>query len=152
MIASNVAIDMIKKWEGFKPKAYNDIANNATIGYGTLLHMGPITEAEKKLIWDTTLATDKLKVEVVKVEQGLNKLIKVSTTQNQFDSLVVWTYNLGLGSAKSSSWLTELNKGNFKVVPDKMSLWNKAMVKGVLTESQGLKNRRKEEADLFRKQ
>ena len=37
------------KWEGFKPKAYNDIANNATIGYGTLLHMGPITEAEKKL-------------------------------------------------------------------------------------------------------
>ena len=152
MIASKTALDLIKKWEGFRPRAYLDVAGNATIGFGTLLHKGVITETDKKLEWGEELATNKLKVEVIIIEQALNRMIKVPVKQSEFDSLVVWTYNLGIGSAKSSSWLRELNKGNYKDVPRLMSLWNKARINGVLTESQGLKNRRKEESDLFIKQ
>lgn len=151
MKASKNCIDIIKKWEGFNPRAYLDVAGHATIGFGTLLHLGSLTDADKKLVWDDVKATAALQVEVDKVAVSLSTLIKVPVTQNQADSLICWTYNLGVGSAKSSSWLTELNKKNYNVVPSKMSLWNKAVVNGKLVEVQGLKNRRLDESLLFMK-
>ena len=152
MKASKVAIDLIKKWEGFRAKAYNCPANHATIGFGTLLHFGPITPDDKKLVYTESLATEKLVIEVAKIESGLRSIIKVPVTQNQFNALCCWTYNLGLGAAKSSSWLRSLNAGKYSEVPRQLQLWSKARVNGVLVEVKGLVNRRKDEADLFIKQ
>lgn len=152
MIPSKNASVIIKKWEGFRPRPYNDIAGNATIGYGHLMHLGIVTLADNKIIWTEEHASTMLEVVIIKIGQDLNNIIKVPVTQNEFDSLICWTYNLGIGSAKSSSWLTELNKGNYSIVPQKMQLWDKAKDKtGKLVEVEGLKERRLDEATLFQK-
>ena len=152
MIPSKNASVIIKKWEGFKPKPYNDVAGNATIGYGYLMHMGAVNEADKKIVWTEEHASTMLEVDIIKIGQELNQIIKVPVTQNEFDSLICWTYNLGMESAISSSWLRELNKGNYKDVPRLMQLWDKAKVNGQLVEVEGLKNRRLDEVTLFIKQ
>jgi lysozyme len=153
MFASRVVVDLIKKLEGFKSKAYNDIANNATIGYGYLLHLGPINDNDKLLIWTEEQAEEKLINEIRKIEGSLNKVIFVDINQNQFDALVSWTYNLGVGNLNPHicSWLRELNNRNFDQVPQLMCLWNKALDQnGKLVINEGLNNRRLIEAKLFK--
>jgi lysozyme len=70
--------------------------------------------------------------------------------QNQFDALVSFCYNLGIGAFNSSTLKKKViaNPGDLSI-RDEFMKWNKARVKGVLTELKGLTNRRKAEADLY---
>lgn len=151
MAASKTALDMIESFEGFSEVVYPDVEGNATIGYGTLLHEGPPTDADRKLKWSRAHAQEALKNEVLKVEAALNRSVRVKLNQNQFDSLVVWTYNLGIGTLREDrcSWLRELNKGYYEYVPALMTLYNKVRVNGKLVTSAGLLRRRQEEGALF---
>jgi GH24 family phage-related lysozyme (muramidase) len=45
--------------------------------------------------------------------------------------------------------LKRLNEGRYQDVPEQINRWNKARVKGELTELEGLTRRRQAEADLF---
>ncbi len=149
MIASIQALNAFKQWEKFSSKVYPDSGGNATIGYGNLLHKGPPTAEDRKLVWSEEHAENMLKVKMIVAEQALNKKITVKVNQNQFDALILWVYNCGIGALDHCSWLRELNKGNHTVVPRLMRLWNKETINGELVVSKGLVNRRKFEADLF---
>ena len=71
--------------------------------------------------------------------------VKVPLTQCQFDALVAWTFNLGVGNLRSSTLLKVLNQGKYELVPSEMRRWNKAAGKTL----EGLIRRRKAESLLF---
>jgi lysozyme len=144
MNISENGINLIKKWEGFKSKAYQDSVGIWTVGYGsTGANIGPnskITESE---------AIDMLKIHIQGVETAIRSRVKVTITQNQFDALCSFLYNIGTGkfNENSCTLLRLLNQGNYRGAAEEFPKWNRAGGKIL----QGLTNRRLDERELFLK-
>lgn len=146
MKISNIGLQLVRKWEGFRPTMYLDSVKKPTIGIGTLID----TEAEKYLLTATineTQAYQLLSKDMIKFEDVINTYVKVKLTQNQFDALCCFTYNVGSGNFKSSTLLRKLNLGDYAGAAGQFLVWNKAGGK-VLS---GLTSRRKDEKTLFEK-
>ena len=89
---------------------------------------------------------EKLLIEDVRqFEAAINKLVKVALKQGQFDALVVFCYNVGIGAFERSTLLSVLNMGRYADVPAQLMRWTK--VKG--KELSGLVNRRNAEVLLW---
>ena len=146
----------IMQHEGFMAKPYNDTAGHATIGYGTLLHRGAVTDEDNKKYANGITKEEAKKLlddAIIDFENSLNKAVKVPLNQNQFDALMSWAYNFGAGRLveQDVKWLRELNSGNYDAVPGDLLSWNKETKNGVKVISAGLTKRRKDEGDLFKK-
>ncbi|MCI4592607.1 glycoside hydrolase family protein [Sphingobium sp. BYY-5] len=78
---------------------------------------------------------------------AVKNAVKVPVTQNQFDALVSFAYNIGTGQDgfKGSTALSRLNDGDTAGAAEAMGWWNKSDGKV----SQGLINRRADEVELF---
>lgn len=133
-------INLIKKFEGLKLNAYQDIIGVWTIGYG---HVGP--EAYRGAVIDDDRATDLLHLDLRKFEDGINAFVKVELNQNQFDALVSFCYNVGLGNFQKSSMLKAINIKDFAKAATQFPLWANAGGKKIPT----LVKRRAEEQALF---
>lgn len=146
--ASQIGIDLIKKWEGFESRPYKDVAGLKTIGYGTLLTRDhPLYNVEKITKEQAEgLLKDHLKNQV---EPTLNNFVKVAITQNMKDALSSLIYNIGTGAFQRSTLLKLLNEGDYQGAADQFLRWNKARVQGQLIEVRGLTNRRIDEKNLF---
>lgn len=139
------AIDLIKKWEGFRSKAYLDPVGIPTIGYGTIQYpngqkvkMGDvITEASAEHYLKEHIETD--------VIPPVDRLIKVDLNDNQYSAIVSFTYNLGSGNLSSSTLLKKLNNKDYIGAAKEFDRWVYAGGKKL----KGLVNRRKEERALF---
>ena len=81
----------------------------------------------------------------------MDKLVNVDLHQNQFDALVSFAYNVGIGAFKESTLLRLLNQPNYNEAANQFKEWNKATVNGQRVVLEGLVNRRKDEEELFRK-
>ena len=130
---------ILKFFEGCKLTAYQDSVGVWTIGYGHTkgVYEGmTITQEE---------AEQMLLTELEEYEGYVEKYVTVPLTQNQFDALVVWVYNLGPTNFRNSTLLKELNAGNYNAAGQEITRWNKAGGK-VLA---GLVKRREAEAQLF---
>lgn len=140
MKTSQKGIDLIKKFEGTVLKVYKDAVGKNTIGIGHLIKPGEIF---------TTLtqqqAEDLLAKDLIQFEVGVSAAVKVALTQNQYDALVSFSFNLGLGNLNSSTLLKKLNRGDYKGAADEFLKWNHAGPKIL----QGLTNRRIAERELF---
>ena len=90
-------------------------------------------------------AEQMLLTELEEYEGYIENMVAVPLTQNQFDALVVWVYNLGPTNFKNSTLLKELNSGNYTAAGTEILRWNKAGGE-VLA---GLVKRREAEAQLF---
>lgn len=139
MITSEEGKSLLKKFEGCELEAYQCSANVWTIGYG---HTAGVNEGDSI---DQEAADALLKTDLEEFEGYVNDAVKVPLTQNQFDALVCWTYNLGVGNLNSSTMLKVLNDGDYDKVPGEMARWNKANGE-VLA---GLERRRKAEGLLW---
>ncbi len=131
--------DILKYFEGCRLEAYQDSVGVWTIGYGHTKGVTPsmtITQEE---------AEQMLLTELEEYEGYIENMVAVPLTQNQFDALVVWVYNLGPTNFKNSTLLKELNSGNYYAASNELLRWNKAGGK-VLA---GLVKRREAEAQLF---
>ena len=131
--------EILKYFEGCKLTAYQDSVGVWTIGYGHTkgVYNGmTITQEE---------AEQMLLTELEEYEGYIENMVTVPLTQNQFDALVVWIYNLGPTNFKNSTLLKELNAGNYNAAGQEITRWNKAGGK-VLA---GLVKRREAEAQLF---
>ena len=138
-------IDLLKQYEGFSAFPYQDTAGHWTIGYGHLIletdnfqHDLSIEQAEFLLLTDAQIAVD-----------AVNRLVNVGLSQNQFNSLVSFTFNLGAGAFAGSSLLREINAGDFSNINHNFYAYNKVRKNGVLVFNQGLANRREQEARIF---
>lgn len=170
MTTSKNGLNFISRWEGCVLHPYLDVASYWTIGIGKLIlptdSFSTISNSQIRTLLATKdknnsiakiqiphdEALDLLKYEVEKCESAIKSNIKVDLTQGQFDALVSWSFNCGVGVLKTSSLSLELNKGNYDVVPAKLLDWCKARVNGVVVVNQGLKNRRISEGELWSKQ
>lgn len=145
MKVSQAGIDLIKQFEGCKLTAYRDTGGVLTIGWGHTSAAGSPEVKEGMTISqegaDSILATD-----VNKFSEGVAKLIKVSVSQKQFDALVSFAYNVGIGQFSSSTLLKKLNSGDYEAVPTQLMRWTKDNG----TELSGLVRRRHAEAALWR--
>lgn len=140
MKTSDAGITLVKSSEGLKLVAYKCPAGIWTNGYG---HTGPdvtpgmvITQAQA----DALLARD-----LERFETGVARLVKVPLNQNQFDALVCFSFNLGLGALQGSTLLRLLNAGDYAGAAAQFPRWNKAGGK----ELPGLTRRRAAEQSLF---
>ena len=90
--------ELIKKYEGLRLTAYQDIVGVWTIGYGT-------TKGVKEGMTITETEADQFLIrDLEKFENNLNSL-DLNINQDQFDALISWIYNLGFGNFKSSTLL-----------------------------------------------
>lgn len=139
MKISQEGVALIKKFEGCELTAYQCSAGVWTIGYG---HTKGIEEGMEITQQE---AEDMLVEELHEYENYINDNVTAPLSQNQFDAMVSWVYNLGPANLKASTLLKVLNAGNYDDVPFQMRRWNKAG--GVTLD--GLIRRREAEALLF---
>ncbi len=150
MKISENCLNLIKKWEGFYSEAYRCPANVPTIGYGTIRY----PNGQKVNIGDIIsepVAEACLHHECAECERGVTEAVKVDINQNQFDALVSFTYNLGIGAFQRSTLLKKINAGKFDEAAKEFDRWVHITDKktGVKTRLEGLVNRRKDERLLF---
>jgi|TARA_B110000240_G_C13421618_1_gene419739 lysozyme len=139
MKISKNGLDLIKHFEGCELEAYKCPAGVWTIGYGHIK-----TAVEGMTI--TQHQADEMLIEEMNEYEGyINNSVRVDLTQNQFDAMVSWVYNLGSGNLNASTLLKVLNSGDYAGVPEQLLRWNKAGGRVL----EGLTRRRQAEADLF---
>ena len=139
MKTSNKGIELIKKHEGFRAKAYKCPADKWTIGYGHTLNVKStdvITKEQGEYF---------LRQDVEHAEKEVNKH-NLNINQNQFDALVSFVFNLGVGNFARSTLLRRIKAHpNDITIRREFARWVYAGGK-ILP---GLVKRRKEEADLY---
>lgn len=143
MKASQNCINLIKHFEGYATKPYRCPAGYWTIGYG---HVISRNDVERNA---AGISPDKINLllenDLAICEKGLEKLIKVTLTQGQFDALIDFSFNLGLGSLQRSGLRSKINRGEFADAVSEFSKW----VWGGGRKLSGLIKRRAAEAALF---
>lgn len=145
MKVSKAGLNLIKEFEGVRLEAYKCPANVWTIGIGHTSAAGA-PEVVPGMKITLQQAYDILNRDLDQYEEAVNKLVKVPLTQNQFDALVSFVYNVGVGSFQKSTLLKKLNAGDYSAVPGELMKWTKAGGK----ELPGLVRRRRAEAALWR--
>jgi lysozyme len=144
MRTSSAGILAIHRWEACRLKAYQDVKGVWTIGWGHTSAAGTpvvkpgmvITQGQADAIFKKDLAN---------FEKYVDEWVKVPLTQNQYDALVSFVYNVGPGNFKSSTLLRKLNAKDYAGAAAEFSRWNKSGGKYV----QGLANRRQAEMQMF---
>lgn len=131
--------NLIKKFEGCELEAYKCAAGVWTIGYGHIK-----TAVEGMEISQST-ADELFDEEIVEYENYVNTAVTVPLSQNQFDAIVSWVFNLGNGNLQASTMLKVINSGDHAGVPAQIKRWNKAGGKVL----EGLIRRREAEALLY---
>jgi len=145
MKLSKKGIDLIKELEGLKLQSYKCSAGIWTIGLGnTFYEDGRKVQANENI--SKSRAYDLFSLISPTFENAINKNVKSKITQNQFDALFCFAYNIGVRAFRDSTLLKLVNinpkDGN---IAKQFLRWNK--IKGV--ESKGLTNRRIKESALY---
>jgi lysozyme len=143
---SSKGLDIIKKYEGFSSKPYLCPAHVPTIGYGSTYY----EDGSKVKLTDSPItqerATELLEALLVSFECAVDSYCIDTINQNQFDSLVSFAYNCGVGNLKSSTLLRKVNVNpNNPTIKDEFLKWTKGGGKTL----SGLVRRRTEEAQLY---
>lgn len=132
-------IQFIKDREGLRLKAYDDGGGVWTIGWG---HTKGVKKGQ---VINTATAEKFLKSDLAEFEGAVDALVKVELTQNQYNALVSFAFNVGVAAFRKSTLLKVLNAGDYGRVPNELSKWVKDNGKTV----QGLVKRRALEAAMF---
>ena len=136
MKTSDLGIQLICRFEGLRTDAYKDAVGVPTIGYGHTkgVQMGMKITKEQ--------AIEFLKEDLVKAEKAVNKYAdKYNFSQNQFDALVSFAFNIG-----SIDQLTAKGTRTIEKIAECIPKYNKAGGKKL----QGLVNRRQAELEMFK--
>lgn len=136
---SDKGLSLTQTFEGLRLNAYQDGGGVWTIGYGHTkdVKKGDVISAEQ--------AASYLKADVAEAVVAVNKYVTVPITQNQFDALVDFTFNLGVTAFRYSTLLRLLNGGNTDGAAMQFKRWDHD--NGVVVA--GLTKRRKAEEVLF---
>ena len=157
MKVSAAAIQMIKHHEGVRTRPYQCPALIWSVGVGHVIdpsHTAVKYEERKSLPipagWDRTLTMDEvdaiLAQDLARFERGVARLCPAALgNQGQFDALVSFAFNVGLGNLQRSSIRMRYNRGDIEGAADAFLMWTKAAGK-VLP---GLVKRRNDERSMF---
>jgi lysozyme len=137
---SRKGLALTEQFEGCRLSAYQDQVGVWTIGYG---HTEP--DVKPGITITNAQAEALLAQDVKRAESCVNNLVSVQLTQQEFDALVDFIFNLGTGAFSSFTMLRELNAGDFTGAAAQFDKWDRAGGAVVA----GLLRRRQAEADLF---
>lgn len=140
---SRTAIELIKRFEGYRRKAAQLPDGRWTIGYGhtlTAREGAEVSEedAEALLLYD-----------LIAISHSLNDWTYAPLSQNQFDALASFVFNIGLDNFRRSSVLKRINEGSLIQAACGMELWRKAHFEGERIVIDALVRRRSAEKALF---
>ena len=139
MKTSDKGIGLIKRFEGLRLKAYLCPAGKPTIGYGHTkdVKLGDVITEEE--------AEQLLREDLIVVENEINRH-NLNLNQNQFDALVSFVYNVGIGNFRTSTLLKKIKANpNDKTIANEFKRWVYSNGKRL----PGLVKRREEEAELY---
>ena len=154
MRIDQAGIDFIKSAEGVKNFVYADSAGLPTIGVGHLLTQDELTSGKIHIDGKSHKYHDGLTDDVIDrlllrdlhiAELVVNSNVRVKLTQNQYNAVVSFAFNVGVGAFRKSTLLRLLNNSAYESVPDQMRRW----VFSAGRQIQGLKNRREKEVKLW---
>ena len=154
MRIDQVGIDFIKSVEGVKNFVYADSAGLPTIGVGHLLTQDELTSGKihidgKAYKYHEGLPDDVIDRLLLRdlhiAELVVNSNVKVKLTQSQYNALVSFAFNVGVGAFRKSTLLRVLNESNYIDVSHQMRRW----VFSAGQQIRGLKNRREKEIELW---
>jgi len=140
MNISKEGLELIKKFEGYSAVPYKDIAGFATIGFGHKIVQGEVFGTIGSME-----ATALLKKDVQWAVTAINSAVEVALSQNQFDALVSFTYNVGAHAFATSTLLRKLNEQLYGEASNEFLKWCNAGGK----RSEGLFRRRQNEREYF---
>lgn len=150
MIISDKGLDLIKEFEGYlRPLkdggciAYKCPAGVWTLGWGCTKGIKP------GMTWTREQATQALRHELAECEAAVTRMVTVPINQNQFDALVSFAYNCGIGALGKSTILRRLNKGDVEGAAAAFMAWDRATVNGKRVALRGLTRRRAAERAMF---
>lgn len=138
MVLGSKGTILIHSFEALRLTAYQDQRGIWTLGWGhTPAAEGQTCTMEDAATWfqdDTRAAC-----------QAISRHIDVALSQNQFDALASFTFNVGVSAAAGSTLFKLVNRGIWDQAAAEFGKWNH--VDGV--ENAGLTRRRAAERDLF---
>jgi lysozyme len=144
MKTSEIGLNLIKHYEGFYSKPYRCPAGLWTIGYGHVINGGRVLPTDCNRVFLKSEIDELLIADLKRFERGVSLYCPVQLTQSQFDALVSFSFNLGLGTLQRSTMRQKINRGDFKGAAKVLLQYNKAGGKVL----KGLDLRRKDEARL----
>lgn len=140
MKTSKKGLGLIKRHEGLRLSAYLCPGGEWTIGYG---HTGDVAPGDKIT---EEQADQMISADLRIFEDVINKHLEVQLSQNQFDAIVVFSYNVGCGALLGSTLWRKLQADpSDESIADEFAKWRNARGK-VLP---GLVKRRADEAKLY---
>jgi len=140
---SRAAVDLIKRFEGYRQTSAQLPDGRWTIGYGHTLTARPgATVSEKD-------AEALLLYDLISVAHSVNEHTYTPLTQNQFDALVCFAFNIGLENFLRSGVLRRVNEGSLLQAACAMEMWRKADFEGERIVIDALVRRRSAEKNLF---
>ena len=146
MKVSDKLIKLLRHHEGVKNKPYKCPAGLWTVGVGHLIGDGKTLPAS----WNKTFTNEEidgiLKHDLNRFELGVSKMLpNVRLRQHEFDSIVSFCFNLGLGCFQRSTIRQALLRGDKEAAMESLVKYCKAGGKIL----KGLQNRRLDERKLF---
>jgi lysozyme len=157
MKISEAGIQLIKSFEGCHNTPYRCPAALWTIGYGHVLYpdQACLKTPERALygikdehnrVFEYDEIDSILEKDLERFEAGVLRLCPAAAdSQSQFDAIVSFSFNVGLGNLQASSLRMKYSRGEIEAAADEFLKWNKAGGK-VLA---GLTRRRSAERALF---
>jgi lysozyme len=126
---SRAGLEFIMREEGFVPYAYDDSRGNATFGVGHLLHLGPVTAADRRE-WGTHSRPKSRAVVLEVLERDLERFTAVvresvhrRLAHHELDALVSLAFNIGPNAFRQSTVVSRLNAGDRRGAADAILMW-----------------------------
>ena len=146
MKVSERAIKLIKHHEGVRNRPYRCPANLFTVGVGHLIGDGKSLPES----WNRTFTMEEidglLKSDLRRFELGVHKMLpNVPLRQHEFDAIISFCFNLGLGCFQRSTLRQALLRGDKKAAMESLVKYCRAGGKIL----RGLQIRRLDEKALF---
>lgn len=129
--------------EGALHKAYLCPAGVWTCGWGST------SGVTKDTRWTDEQANARLLQDLLAFQAEIRRNVTVKLNQNQYDSILSFTFNLGAANLKKSTLLRLLNSGDYLGAAQQFPRWDMVRINDVLTPSEGLRRRRLAEQAMF---
>lgn len=155
LVTSPRGINLIKKWEGYRAEVYLCPAKKLTVGWGHLIRPSDnlsigsgITLAQAEVFLKNDMHLAELFINAVLSPAKINGH---PLNQNEFDALVCFCFNLGVGALDGSTLLKKLQAGDCIGAANEFGRWVYMRVNNSKAiYSKGLYKRRMEEQQLFK--
>jgi lysozyme len=145
MQISDKGIALIKHHEGVRLKPYQDCVKLWTVGVGHLIGDGKSLPPEWNKVFTMEEVDGILRKDLARFEQGVSKFCPVQLTQGEFDALISFSFNLGLGVLQRSTLRQKILRNDKKGAAEEFTKYIRAggkIIKGLVT-------RRNDEKQLF---